>query len=212
MPERVYHEVCQAGNTKSTSLSASRKDFISTWPACLWTSASSLLEALCTILPLPSTLHLCSLIFRRLYQKYSGEKKRDTFFQQHQLLPTRDHVHQKPSPGMLALFKKSLEDIFSSSTLPVALFSRQLSQVRLHNWFSNPLQSATWTELELAAFKAKNIFDPVSFHFSIYLQHQVAALVNKCTVYNAQFFQHHIKYMVLAPGWSMRCLLIGSSD
>ena len=113
MPERVYHEVNQAGNTKSTSLSASRKDFISTWPPCLWTSANSLLEALCTILPLPSTLHLCSLIFRRLYQKYSGEKKRDTFFQQHQLLPTRDHVHQIPSPGMLALFKKSFTKIYS---------------------------------------------------------------------------------------------------
>ena len=113
MPERVYHEVNQAGNAKSTSLSASRKDFISTWPACLWTSANSLLEALCTILPLPSTLHLCSLVFRRLYQKYSGEKKRDTFFQQHQLLPTRDHVHQIPSPGMLALFKKSFTKIYS---------------------------------------------------------------------------------------------------
>ena len=108
---KVYHEMNQAGNTKSTSLSASRKDFISTWPPCLWTSANSLLEALCTILPLPSTLHLCSLIFRRLYQKYSGEKKRDTFFQQHQLLPTRDHVHQIPSPGMLALFKKSFTKI-----------------------------------------------------------------------------------------------------
>ena len=47
------------------------------------------------------------------YHKYSGEKKRDTFFQQHQLLPTRDHVHQIPSPGMLALFKKSFTKIYS---------------------------------------------------------------------------------------------------
>ena len=75
MPESVFHEVNQTSNIKSTSLSASRKDFISTWPPCLWTSASSLLEALCTILPLPSTLHLCSLIFRKLHQKYSGAKK-----------------------------------------------------------------------------------------------------------------------------------------
>ena len=58
------------------------------------------------------------------------------------------------------------------------------------------------------SLKCKTFFKHVSLHFSIYLQHQVATLVNKCTVYNAQFFQHHIKYMVLAPEWSMRWLLI----
>merc|ERR1719285_62826 len=94
------------------SLSASRNDLISTRPPPFWTSANSWLEALCTILPLPSTLHLCSL-----------QPAASTF------------SNQRPFPS-------------DTSTLPVALFSRQLSQVRLQSWFSKPLQSSACTEFK----------------------------------------------------------------
>ena len=46
---------------RSTSLLASWNDLISTLPPPLWTRANNLLKALSTILPLPSTFHLCSL-------------------------------------------------------------------------------------------------------------------------------------------------------
>ena len=56
-------------------------------------------------------------------------------------------------------------NVFCNITLPVALFSRQLSQVRLHNWFSKPLQSATWTELELAALNARPFLNMWAYTF-----------------------------------------------
>ena len=137
--------------------------------------------------------------------------QRNTFFQQHRLLPTRDYVRQIPSPENLAFFKASQKLYFqynlASSFVLKAVVPGATPQLILE---TTPVRNLN--RARACSLKSKNIFDPVSFHFSIYLQHQVAALVNKCTVYNAQFFQHHIKYMVLAPGWSMRCLFIGSYD
>ena len=139
---------------KSTSLLASWNDLISTRPLTLWSRANNLLKALSTILPLPSTLHLCSLSWL-IEQVGCGLQSMHTCFQQHLLLPAKDPPHQMPTPEIHFDPQLFQENVL---TLPVALFSRQLSHVLLQSWFSKPLQSPAFTEFTPDAFTTKLMF------------------------------------------------------